>query len=295
MKKTIGWILLIVGLLALLGGLTSTVETDPMVNVFVYGLKFLMIFGGGYMAFSEKTTEEKENEIENSNSNDTVEKRKVQNPYEGNKFEVEYKESFYEDKKKKKYPFLAKEIEGYYQLSDELIKMNTIGCFKELAASIETNPQLNRQKFNQTKQFFISDNISMLKMFFNQEYDSKSYDPTSDKFVSPSLKFFVDTPGSKSYVYPSWFYWAYPDVAKWLIKGEGNKIAMNEFKEELNYLAKFTDYQLLQEFMTSEFYGDHESENEDLKIKPEHLRKLIDLYKRYHPNLALECEVEPNN
>lgn len=293
MKKTIGWILLIVGSQALLGGLTSTVETDPLVKVFVYGLKFLMIFGGGYMAFSEKTTEEKKYEIENSNSNGTNERQKAQNPYEENKFEVKFKESFYEEKKQKKYPFVAKEIEGYYQLSDELIKMNTIGYFKELAASIETDPQLNHQKFNQTKQFFISDNISMLKMFFNQEYDSKSYDTTTAKFVSPSFKCFVDTPGSKSYVYPSWFYWAYPDVAKWLIIGEGNKIIKNEFKEKLNYLNKITDSQLFQEFITNDFYGDHESDNEDLKIKPEHLRELIDLYKSYHPNMTLECEAEP--
>ncbi len=69
MKKTIGWVLLILGVLALLGGMTSKVDIDPIVKLFAYILKFAMIIIGGYLAFSVKKNSGHYHEIEKLNPN----------------------------------------------------------------------------------------------------------------------------------------------------------------------------------------------------------------------------------
>ena len=64
----------------LLGGMTSKVETDPLVQAFIFIVKFAMIIGGGYMAFSDKKSvkQKKKNintifdSITNTNKTNTI-------------------------------------------------------------------------------------------------------------------------------------------------------------------------------------------------------------------------------
>lgn len=108
--------------------------------------------------------------------------------------------------------------------------------------------------------FFIFYEISFLKYSINN-------DATSDPFrylmydtntlFSSSLKAFQEETTMKAVGYPNWFYLAFPDVAMWAIKGEGNKI----IKEQLSNLSE-------KEVIFNNV------------IRNEHLKTIINLYKQ---------------
>jgi hypothetical protein len=55
MKKPVGWIFLIIGILATIGGLTSTFKSDPGVELMGYIFKFALIVGGLLLITSKAT------------------------------------------------------------------------------------------------------------------------------------------------------------------------------------------------------------------------------------------------
>ena len=68
-------------------------------------------------------------------------------------------------------------------------------------------------------------------------------------------------------------------------------IVKRDFKEKLAYLNNNLESDILKEFFNTEFLG-KQTDDESLKIKPEILRELINIYKKLNPTLMLECECE---
>ncbi len=115
-----------------------------------------------------------------------------------------------------------------------------------------------------TELFKIKDSIFDTIIQLMDIMDNSSY-----KYISPSLKYFVDSPLEITRGYPNWFYIAFPDVAYWVIKEDG-------------YNQSFSMFEHLTE---DEFV-------ENGKIKWIHLKKIVDLYLSSTLNM-LECRVYP--
>lgn len=119
---------------------------------------------------------------------------------------------------------------GWYSL---YMKEQELQLWTELANDSEV-PLSMRSAISE---LFIPYKISIKKFHVNQ-------DATSDPFrylmydtntlFSKTLKIFQQNPTLKAVGYPNWFYLAFPDVALWAIKGNGNKI----IKEQFNNLSE---------------------------------------------------------
>lgn len=127
--------------------------------------------------------------------------------------------------------------------------------------------------------FFIPFNIDPVKFLCNRNADSGPprnimYYQDSDfikENFSKTLEKFLDEPELKACGYPDWFYYAFPDVAMWAIKGKGNRVIKNEFSNlEEHELIDLTRGQL----------------------KDRHLKTIVRIYSRTH---KLECSTESNN
>ncbi len=88
------------------------------------------------------------------------------------------------------------------------------------------------------------------------------------KYISPSLKYFIDSPREITLHYPEWFYVAFPDVAYWLKNEDG-----------------FNCYKQSAGMSNDEIF-------ECYTVKWVHLKNMIDLYRLLTSN-TLECEVYP--
>lgn len=83
-------------------------------------------------------------------------------------------------------------------------------------------------------ELFIPYKISIVK--FNVNLDATS-DPyryfiyDENTLFSKSLRTFQQDPTLKAFGYPDWFYLAFPDVAIWAIRGDGNKTIKEQFKD----------------------------------------------------------------
>lgn len=151
-----------------------------------------------------------------------------------------------------------KELQGHLNQWHELLEAEDISAyFKDLI-----------------RQFFIPYQIDPIKFMINKDATSDPYRYImyQDKAqFSNTLQKFQEDPTLKAMGYPDWFYCAFPDVAMWAIKGEGNKVIKNEF-------AHLEEHELI-----------------DLnrrQLKDLHLKKIIDLYKSGH---KLECALECNS
>lgn len=80
-------------------------------------------------------------------------------------------------------------------------------------------------------------NIDPTKFTTNMDATSDPYRYLmyrDNKNFSSTLQQFQENPSLKAMGYPEWFYWAFPDVAMWAIRGQGNKLV----KEKLEGLAE---------------------------------------------------------
>lgn len=288
MKKAIGWFLIICGILALIGGFTSSNHNLSSVVIMGYILKFFMIIGGFKLispTVNSKIEENKKNNQSESFANNYA--NETLNTSNFNTAQIETAS--------KQYSFLVREVDGFYQLEQDVVKSNEPNSFKNISNEMSANPNkaISKRKLTIINDFYIKDDISAFKMFVNDEYYSNRYESEAlFKFVSPNLKKLVDEPLNKSPVYPKWFYVAYPDVAMWAIKGAGNKIVKDSLGSKLSYLSTITESDLLTEMMNTDFFENDELENDNLKIKNEHLREIIELYKKNNLTIQLECIAE---
>jgi len=204
-----------------------------------------------------------------------------------------------EYKVEKRYPFLASNISGFKDLDPVLQELNQKGSAKKWLNIMEETLRtpggtVDQKKKEQLEMFYTIDDLSYFKIIANEEYTTRSHKffNWDDKFASPSIKFLTNNSLIVSYIYPRWFWYAYPDVVIWAVKGDGKIILEKNMGYKLSYLKNIDQSDAFQDFMTTEFYGNFNNENSSIKIRKEHLREIIELYKNNNPNLALECTAE---
>jgi len=105
--------------------------------------------------------------------------------------------------------------------------------------------------------FLLGYGISPKQFYLNETYYMGEHDDES--LVSDDLVWFKKNPNQKAPGFPVWFYTAFPDVAWWIIHGEGNRIIKSKYSHldereyydgeyvRDKYLLKFIDDYLEQE------------------------------------------------
>ncbi|KAA9331159.1 hypothetical protein [Adhaeribacter soli] len=163
--------------------------------------------------------------------------------------------------------------------ADYLVKSDRVDINELMKDNIELyRNMLSNKDTDETWKVFIEHfllpyRISYFKFIYNKEYYTASIQTRyslDEKKVSPTLLFFTEVPNIREEGYPEWFYMAFPDIADWVILGEGIPVLKQEFagisKEKLIINGQYTW---------------------------PYLKMVIELYKS-HTNNMLECEMYPN-
>lgn len=135
--------------------------------------------------------------------------------------------------------------------------------------------QLSEETRRIIRQFFIPFNIDVMKFMINQDAISDPFRYVlyeNNPLFSRTLKKFQEDSSLKAVGYPDWFYAAFPDVAHWAIKGEGNRLV----KTQLGTLSESQVIDL--------------SRNQ---IREEHLQMVVELYVK--TGQTLECRKGNDN
>ena len=151
--------------------------------------------------------------------------------------------------------------------SAEELNKDTLDLYEEVL----NDSKIDEFYKNLIIQFLIPHKISWIKFIFNKEYFDDPFPGilrNDHNDIAPSLKY-IKEKWATIYAsgYPGWFYIAFPDVALWAIKGDGNNIIKRKF-------SRLREDDLV----------------ENKHFKPEILFKIIELYKK-NTNCTLECEI----
>ncbi len=171
-------------------------------------------------------------------------------------------EYFYQKRIENGYEDLAGQI--HYEIQEansngygwyaELLRNEELKEWRELSNDIEIPKQFRII----IKEFFIPFRISPIKFLTNRDATSDPYRYMmyeNEPLFSKTLNMFQENPSLKAMGYPNWFYQAFPDVAMWDIRGDGNKIIKEMFKR----------------LKESELISNNQ-------IRPELLKKIIETY-----------------
>lgn len=113
--------------------------------------------------------------------------------------------------------------------SNEQLKEDQPEIFYELLSDNKSKKEIGPSVNN----FLIPYNISFYKFMFNSEYynDPNPLDNNNCSHIAPSLKIIKQNPLDFTVGFPNWFFYAFPDVAVWALKGEGYDIIEQVFKD----------------------------------------------------------------
>ena len=150
----------------------------------------------------------------------------------------------------------------------KVLNEDTIDSYKEILSD-STISKFHRSLI---QDFLIPYNISLLKYILNREYYETPFAVDfkhGHKQIAPSLKLIKENKTTYwAAGYPDWFYYTFPDVAIWAIKGEGNAIIKSKFSRIKE--SKFVDLSRKQ-------------------IWEKHLKRIIDMYVKRERRL--ECSI----
>lgn len=109
---------------------------------------------------------------------------------------------------------------------------------------------LDKSERSMIKDFLLKYGISPKKYLLSETYFTGEHNDES--LVPENLAWFKKHPDQQAPGFPVWFYTAFPDVAWWIIHGEGNQIVKSKFShldENVYYDGQYVRDEYIQKFI----------------------------------------------